>query len=207
MRLFNRRPRRFRSSFPEVVPLHNPTDKNAIRIRTLALRQRVTPEDAEIAGRAVAAYLLPLIAEDAVVAGYHPVRGELDIYPTMMRLSDRGFRLCLPVIEAADKPLFFRRWQAGIVMEKGRYGIDIPPIGTPVLKPDVVIVPLVAFDRKGNRLGYGAGYYDRTLEKLREMQPFLQVIGVGYSVQEVEGFEAGIHDQKMDVIVTEKGVI
>ena len=94
-----------------------------------------------------------------------------------------------------------------MVMESGRYGVEIPPAGAPVFRPDVVLVPLVAFDRRGNRLGYGAGYYDRTLERLRQMSARLHVIGVAYAFQEVESIEPEPHDQKLDVIVTEKGVI
>ncbi len=125
----------------------------------------------------------------------------------MQLLAERGQSLCLPVIEAADKPLYFRRWRLGEELEKGRYGIPIPPAGVPVFRPGVILVPLVAFDRAGHRLGYGAGYYDRTIARLKAMGEPVQVVGVGYSQQEVEAIPTGAHDQKMDMIVTDKEII
>lgn len=151
--------------------------------------------------------LVPAIPPAAIVAGYERFRGELDIRPAMLILGERGHTLCLPVIEAPDKPLFFRRWRAEDVLEQGRYGIPIPPAGAPVFRPHVIVVPLVAFDRAGHRLGYGAGYYDRTIARLREAGEPLLVIGVGYSQQEVERIPVGPHDQKLDIMITEKETI
>ena len=171
------------------------------------MRQRVLPAVAASAGRAVAGYVADIVPPDAVVAGYCEVRGELDVSFTLARLAARGQSLCLPVIEDSDKPLGFRKWAPGDMLERGRYGIDIPLAAAPVLVPDTVLVPLVAFDANGDRLGYGAGYYDRTLEQLRQSNKALQVIGIAYALQQVESIAPESHDQKLDAIVTEQGVI
>jgi 5-formyltetrahydrofolate cyclo-ligase len=187
--------------------MQSSTDKNGIRIQVLAQRQRVSAEDALQASQKVADFLIEIIPAGAVVAGYCAVRGELDLCMSMNRLSTAGIGLCLPVIEAADKPLFFRHWAPDEPLEKGLYGIDTPLANAPIVKPDVLLVPLVAFDQLGNRLGYGAGYYDRTIKGLRQNAKKLHVIGIGYSLQKMEPIQAESHDQKMDMMVTEKRVI
>lgn len=162
---------------------------------------------ARAAADKVAQRLLALVPNSAsVVAGYWSFRGELDVASALADLSKMGHTLCLPVIEAEDKPLYFRRWKPEEPLEMGRYGIGIPPAGAPVFKPDVLILPLVAFDRRGNRLGYGAGYYDRTLRRLREEKQVM-AIGVGYSQQEAPSIPAGVMDERLDLIVTDRDVI
>jgi 5-formyltetrahydrofolate cyclo-ligase len=184
------------------------TDKNTIRIQYLALRKRIDQQKAAEAAHAVAESLLKIIPATAtIVAGYRCVHGELDISVAMEKLGARGHTLCLPAIEAADKPLHFRRWRIGEVMEKGRYGVEVPPSGAPVFKPNIVLVPLVAFDKNGHRLGYGAGYYDRTIQGLRELEKSVEVIGVAYSIQQVEHLPFDPHDAKLDIVVTEKNTI
>jgi len=188
---------------PDIV-----TDKNAIRIQLLAKRERLDGKLAADAAQAVAAALLQVISGSAtIIAGYSPMRGELDISEAMSQLAARGHTLCLPGIEASDKPLHFRRWRIGEVLEKGRYGIEVPPPGAPVFRPNAVLVPMIAFDRTGHRLGYGAGYYDRTIQQLRSLEKNVQIIGVAYAMQEVAHLPVDAHDQKMDVIVTEKEII
>ena len=182
-------------------------DKNSLRITLLARRQRVDPVDAIAAGQVVADYVSQVVPAGTVVAGYSVVRGEMEILFAMKKLATQGCQLCLPVIEDADKPLFFRKWAPGVALIEGRYGITIPDIDQPIVRPDIVLVPLVAFDRGGNRLGYGAGYYDRTIEKLRSSNPQLVAIGVGYSFQQVEMMAVEPHDQKLDMVITEKGIM
>ena len=187
---------------------NSPLDKNNIRIQILAKRERMDVVLAAEMAKTLVAKLMPIVSGDATtVAGYRPIRNEVDITEAMQHCADRGQRLCLPVIEAQDKPLFFRRWRMSDVLEKGRYGVDVPPIDAPTARPDVVIVPLVAFDRNGHRLGYGAGYYDRTIRALRALQKPMQIIGVAYGFQEVEHIPADINDEKLDVIVTDKEMI
>jgi 5-formyltetrahydrofolate cyclo-ligase len=193
--------------FQDFMEKASPQDKNIIRIEYLAKRERIKPQEAEVARKALAARLPEVIAEGAIVAGYRAFRGELDITQAMEALAARGHSLCLPVIETSDKPLYFRRWRMGEALETGRYGIEIPPAGVPVFRPDVIIVPLVAFDRQGHRLGYGAGYYDRTIRQLRETGKNTQVIGVAYGLQEVGPIAPETHDERLDILVTEKEVL
>ena len=181
-------------------------EKSRIRIEHLAQRERMSAAAMQVASELACQRLVPLVPQGAVVAGYVPFRGELDVTPALRQLSGRGHSLSLPVIEAADKPLYFRRWRLDEALEVGRYGIAIPPAGGPVFKPDVLLVPLVAFDRAGHRLGYGAGYYDRTIENIRTEKQVL-VIGVAYSTQEAAHIPAGVLDQRMDMVVTDKDVI
>jgi 5-formyltetrahydrofolate cyclo-ligase len=160
------------------------TDKNTIRIEYLAARERVAAPYAGWAAEVCAGALPPLVPAGAIIGGYAPFKGELDVRPAMALLSARGHPICLPVIETPEKPLYFRKWRPGEALEKGRYGIAIPPAEAPVSRPEVLLVPLVAFDRQGHRLGYGAGYYDRTIARLREQGRVL-VVGMGYARQEV----------------------
>lgn len=161
---------------------------------------------AEQASSLLAQLLPALVPQGAIVGGYWSFRGEVDVVPALRALHQQGHSLCLPVIEAAEKPLYFRRWRPDEELEMGRYGIGIPKAGAPVFKPDVLVAPLVAFDRSGHRLGYGAGYYDRTLRQLRAEKPIL-AIGVGYACQQVEHIPASVLDEKLDMIVTEQEVI
>jgi 5-formyltetrahydrofolate cyclo-ligase len=166
------------------------------------------PLVASAASQALVSMLMPLISESVtIVAGYRSIRREVDIAQAMQDCAARGVRLCLPVIEAQDKPLYFRRWRLEDVLEKGRYGVEVPPSDAPFARPDVVLVPLVAFDRTGHRLGYGAGYYDRTIRVLRQQEKNIQMIGVAYSLQEVEQLPVDSNDERLDFIVTEKEVI
>ena len=164
--------------------------------------------DASVANNALVLSLMDIISATATtLAGYRPIRREADITGAMRLCAERGQKLCLPIIEDRDKPLFFRRWRLDDVLEKGRYGVEVPPADAPTAKPDIVLVPMVAFDRSLNRLGYGAGYYDRTISALRAQEKTVQIIGVAYSMQETDAIPAHEFDQKMDMIVTEKEVI
>jgi 5-formyltetrahydrofolate cyclo-ligase len=101
----------------------------------------------------------------------------------------------------------FRSWEPELTLDKDHYGIDVPQDNQPQCMPDIVIVPLLAFDKKGYRLGYGAGYYDQTLSVLRESRKNIQIIGAAYSMQQVDAIPFEDHDQKLDAVVTEKEVI
>ncbi len=139
----------------------------------------------------------------AVVAGYMPIRTEMDVIPTMASLSSRA-KVCVPVIDGADNPLLFREWRPGCAMVEGPFGAWVPTTG-PWVVPDILIVPLVGFDVACNRLGYGGGFYDRTLAKLRASQ-YVNAIGFAYAAQELPNIPTIVTDQPLDVIVTEQGV-
>ena len=142
----------------------------------------------------------------AVVAGYLPIGDEIDVCPLLRRLAGQGCRIALPAVTGRRAPLAFRQWEEGGRLVDGPFGTREPPAGTPELLPGVLILPLVAFDRRGYRLGYGGGYYDRTLAVLRRREKALAV-GVGFATQEVAAVPRGRHDQRLDWIVTEREAI
>ncbi len=140
-----------------------------------------------------------------VVAGYMAMRTEIDPAPVMRRLHAEGARICVPVIEGKDQPLKFREWTPGCALEDGPFGAKVPAEGD-WLEPDALIVPLVAFDARLNRLGYGGGFYDRTLEGLRARKP-VAAIGFAYAAQEADALPLEPTDQPLNALVTEKGVL
>ena len=138
------------------------------------------------------------------LAGYMPIRTEIDPLPAMEEAAAHG-RVGVPVITGEAKPLLFSRWEPGIAMKSGPFGASIPEKDD-YFEPEILIVPLVAFDRHGGRLGYGGGFYDRTLEILRAKRPTL-AIGFAYSVQEAERLPLEPTDQPLDLLITESEVI
>jgi 5-formyltetrahydrofolate cyclo-ligase len=154
---------------------------------------------------ALASLPLPLQvqANANVVSAFHPYQSEIDTRLLLGKLAGEGWTTCLPIVLGKGLPLEFRRWLPGEPLIKGVWGIERPPETSPVVEPDVLIIPLLAFDRKGYRLGYGGGFYDRTLEKLRVLKNIV-AIGVGYSGQEVEAVPHAAHDQPLDYMMTEK---
>ncbi len=178
------------------------------RLRRQALKARA--EAARRGGMATAAglreYGLALVESlpGEVVAGYVPVRHEADVMPLLRALHARGYTLALPVVARRNAPLVFRRWRPGMEMQPGAYGIPEPGEEAPVVEPDIVLAPLVAFDRFGHRLGYGGGYYDRTLAALRACRP-VQAIGCAHAAQEVARIPASATDARLDWLLTERG--
>jgi len=179
------------------------TLKQAARKQALARRREA--HDTHV-GAFAAGRLLEFLEPHAgqTIAGYMPIRTEVDPRPVMAEMAKSGF-VTVPVIEGAGLALKFRRWQPGCDMVEGPFGAQVPVEG-PFLEPEVLIVPLVAFDRKGNRLGYGGGFYDRTLAMLREHRPTLAV-GFAYSAQEAEGLPVEPTDARLDAVVTEEEVL
>lgn len=154
--------------------------------------------------------LLPKLAlkPAATVTGYIPFRDELDPRPLLTLLEERGFVLGAPSIVERDRPLVFRRWDvyAGLVPGRFGFGIPEPSADAPVVEPDLLLVPMLAFDRRGHRLGYGRGYYDRTLAALRARRPIVAV-GLAFAAQEVLSLPISVGDQRLDWIVTEAALI
>ncbi len=148
--------------------------------------------------------LLETIAacEGQVVSGYWPIRTEIDTRTALGELS-RTRQIVLPVVEGAGKPLSFRFWAPGTELIEGAFGAAIPKEAEGG-DPDILIVPLAAFDARGYRLGYGGGFYDRTLEKLRAKKPTL-AIGFAFADQKVDDLPTEPTDQPLDAIVTENG--
>jgi 5-formyltetrahydrofolate cyclo-ligase len=145
------------------------------------------------------------LAPSAVVAGYWPTGSELDVRPLLAQLQGGGHRLVLPAVVERDAPLVFRTWRPGdpLIKQHGAWG---PADTAPRLDPDLLLVPLLGFDRAGARLGQGAGYYDRTLPGLRATRP-IRALGVGYAVQELPSIPTGPYDEMLDAVLTEAGLI
>ncbi|HTZ81198.1 MAG TPA: 5-formyltetrahydrofolate cyclo-ligase [Stellaceae bacterium] len=152
--------------------------------------------------------MLPRLAlpAGAVVAGFLPIRDEIDPRPALEALRERGFRLVLPVVIARNEPLIFREWLPGTVLEPDAFHIPAPPVWAEQLAPDLLLVPMLAFDRKGERLGYGAGFYDVTLTLLRAQRASIAV-GIAFSTQEVEAVPVSARDVMLDALVTEIDVL
>jgi 5-formyltetrahydrofolate cyclo-ligase len=142
----------------------------------------------------------------AVVAGYWPLGREIDPRPLMLALAGRGHALALPVTGRRGTPLAFRRFRFADRLEAGPFGTRQPGAGAEVLSPDWLLVPVVAFDATGVRIGHGAGYYDATLAALRA-RGTVTALGCGYGAQRAERLPAGPHDQRLDAIATERGVL
>ena len=155
------------------------------------------------AAQAIARRGLPFeIVPGAVVAGYSPIRSEIDPVPLMRTLAAPGVQLALPAIMAGDQPLKFRAWSPDDRLQRGRLGILEPSAAAKEVIPDILLVPLAAFDRAGHRIGYGAGHYDRTLEQLRKIKA-ITAVGIAAAVQEVESVPALSHDAALDYVLTE----
>jgi 5-formyltetrahydrofolate cyclo-ligase len=138
------------------------------------------------------------------LSGYMPMRGEIDPLPAMAAAAAHG-PVAVPVIQGRGLPLLFRRWTPGCALVEGPFRALIPAAGDWVV-PEVLIVPLVAFDRQGNRLGYGGGFYDRTLQALRAAAPVI-AIGYAWAAQEARDLPLEPTDQRLDLVVTERGVL
>jgi 5-formyltetrahydrofolate cyclo-ligase len=150
---------------------------------------------------------LDAVARASCISAFWSVGTELDTGPLIRALADRGTAVGLPVVAAKAQPLVFRRWQPDMVLVPGVHDIPVPPEDAAVVVPEVLIVPLLAFDRQGYRLGYGGGFYDRTLEALRGQGRAVTAVGFAFAAQEVDSVPRESFDQPLDFIVTEAETI
>ncbi|MBV8794007.1 MAG: 5-formyltetrahydrofolate cyclo-ligase [Hyphomicrobiales bacterium] len=180
-----------------------------------ALRRDALARRSAIEAGARAAFSLRLAQEGLrlarlwrprIVSVFHPMRDEPDTLPLLTALADEGFATALPVVIGRGSPLAFRLWRPGDPTRAGAMSIREPLATAPVVDPDLLFVPLACFDRRGHRIGYGAGYYDRTLTHLRAMKP-VHAAGVAYGVCEIAAVPYETHDQSLDAIVTEQETI
>ncbi|WP_158808847.1 5-formyltetrahydrofolate cyclo-ligase [Beijerinckia sp. L45] len=183
-------------------------DKPAMRAASLAARSAVTTEvAADFATRL--ADMGPALAREhnaKVVSAYWSIGDEILTLPLLEALAAAGFTVALPVTGRIGEPLVFRQWKPGDDMMIGRLNIPSPNPAEPVLMPDLLFVPLITFDRRGHRIGYGAGFYDRSLAALRAEKTVV-AIGVGYAAQEVPSVPSEPHDQALDFVLTERELI
>jgi len=181
--------------------------KSAVRAAALARRDALTSEQRMNAAQAIARRGIPVaIGAGTVVAGYSPIRSECDPVPLLRALAANGAQLALPVVDSKGMPLTFAEWRPGEPLMAGPHGIMQPLPHAATAAPDIVLVPLVAFDRAGHRLGYGAGYFDRTLAGLRQRRPVI-AIGIAFAVQEVARIPSDGHDERLDLVLTEREII
>jgi len=174
--------------------------KTAARKRAYALRREAHSFHRQAAAEKLAEHLAG--TRDRIVAGYLPIRTEADPLAAMTALCFAN-RVVVPVVIGAGRPLEFREWTPGCRLEEGSFGVMIPVDGQ-ALVPDLLITPLVAFDRRLFRLGYGGGFYDRTLEHLRARGPAF-ALGFAYSAQCLDDLPLEPTDQPLDAVVTERG--
>jgi 5-formyltetrahydrofolate cyclo-ligase len=143
-----------------------------------------------------------------IIAGYAAIKDEINPEYIMRALASGGYHLSLPVLVAETAPLIFRAYQIDDVLDsENNFRLPQPTADKPTVTPDILLVPLLGFDRRGNRIGYGQGYYDRTLATLRSSNAGLLAIGLAYAEQEVPGIVPQPHDQPLNIIVTSREVI
>ena len=179
--------------------------KRALRVEAGARRRAAHTTQGETAGATLRDRVLTdiEIAPDAAISGYWPMRDEIDPRPLLHAAHELGFRCLLPVVQRRGAPLRFRVWHPDMTLVAGSYGERIPGPDAAEAEPSVLLVPLLAFDRAGYRLGYGGGYFDRTLAAIRP-RPF--AIGVGIQAARLKTIFPQPHDIAMDAIVTEDGL-
>lgn len=179
--------------------------KRALRVSAAAKRATAHAGDSSGAAAALRHHFIaevPVPAK-AVIGGYWPTGTEIDIRPLLKALHERGHVIGLPRAQRGQA-LVYHRWSPDDALALGKFGIMMPSHDRPVVTPDVLILPMLAFDARGMRIGYGGGYSDRTMAELRRRGPLL-CVGVAYAAQEVEGVPADSFDQRLDWIVTETG--
>lgn len=180
--------------------------KAELRAAALAAREALSEEARVAAAAAIASRGLPFaITPGAIISGYSPIRSEFDPTPLMRKLAGQGARLALPVVTARGKSLVFRLWSPNDRLMLGPLGIPEPSPAAAEVIPDIMLVPLAAFDRAGHRIGYGAGHYDYTFAHLRKAKAVMG-IGLGFAAQEIRAIPALPHDVALDYVLTEKRV-
>jgi 5-formyltetrahydrofolate cyclo-ligase len=189
------------------------TDKAQLRARLREARANIPPEAAAAASQSAAGRALAFLLEklgalepgNMPVALYASLPGELDSLPLLQALAQKGFPTLLPVAGAKATPLTFRLWKPGDPLAAGRFGLREPPATAPVMVPKILFAPLLGFDGAGTRLGFGGGYYDATLARLRA-GGLIAAGGLAFSCQRAEWIPREKHDEGLDFVVTETDV-
>lgn len=180
----------------------SPNDRHAKWLaRSAARRRREMVSNENAAAGLIASF--PDELPHKIIAGFAPIGNEIDLWPLLHHLREAGRIIGLPVTGAKPSPLTFRRWTENCEMACDKYGIQFPKDGD-IITPQLILLPLLAFTARGERLGYGGGYYDRTISKLRSSGDIF-ACGVAYAGQEVDLLPTDEHDQSLDGILTEAG--
>ena len=181
--------------------------KAQLRAAALALRDALPAAVRAAAAAAIAGRAFPVkIAAGMIVAGFSPMKTEINPIPLLRKLADAGASLALPAIAGRGHPLIMRAWHFGAPLASGQWGIREPTPEAAEVAPDILIVPLACFDRTGHRIGYGAGYYDMTIIALRAKKPVI-AIGIAFAAQEIPKVPATERDARLDLVLTERETI
>jgi 5-formyltetrahydrofolate cyclo-ligase len=185
--------------------------KRDLRARMRDLRAGLSAEVKVRAAAAIAeragAFLTQMgVPAGTIVSGFASLPEELNVWPLLRRLHGQGFRLAMPVVQAKGQPLLFRAWTPGDAMDKGVWGIPEPKADKPEVEPDILLVPLLAFDWQGRRLGYGGGFYDRTLRQLRSRKE-ITAVGLAFDEQRVDAVPHLDYDERLDWVLTPSGPV
>lgn len=184
-------------------------------INKLELRQKIrtelatlTPEQTALFDTQITSYFLTSqsLMPQTTIACYMPLKNEVSCRTLLQHLGAQGHTICLPVVTGRNDPMIFRQYRPGDPLERGFMGPLEPNKLAREVIPDVLLIPLLGYSRNGYRLGYGTGFYDRTLESLRQFKS-IKAIGLAYSIQEIADFPVEPHDKPLDTIITEKEII
>jgi 5-formyltetrahydrofolate cyclo-ligase len=181
--------------------------KAELRREAVARRDAMPAATRAAAAEAIASRVFPITVRPGTsVSGFMPLKSEVNPLPLMKALAGQGARPALPVIAGRGKALVMRSWTFDEPLDRGQWGIREPKPTAAEVEPDILLVPLLAFDRTGHRIGYGAGYYDLTIAALRGRKPIV-AIGLAFAAQEVPAIPATPRDARLDLVLTEREVI
>ncbi len=181
--------------------------KAELRTEALARRDALPADMRAGAAEAVAARAFPIaVKPGTIISGFMPMKSEINPLPLMRKLADAGAQLALPAIAGRGQPLIMRAYAFRDELARGQWGIREPKPEAAQVEPDILIVPLAAFDRTGHRIGYGAGYYDMTIHALRAKKN-ITAIGIAFAAQEIREVPATPRDERLDFVLTEREVI
>jgi 5-formyltetrahydrofolate cyclo-ligase len=188
-------------------PAKTDGSKEQLRADALAKRDALPAAERQAAAEAIAARPFPAaVRPGMVVSGFMPLKSEVNPLPLMRKLTAAGAQLALPAIAGRGKPLIMRAYAFDDEFARGQWGIREPTPDAAEVAPDIVLVPLAAFDRHGHRIGYGAGYYDMTINALRARKPII-AIGIAFAAQEIPRVPATGRDARLDLVLTEREMI
>jgi 5-formyltetrahydrofolate cyclo-ligase len=181
--------------------------KAELRVAAQALRDALPANERKAAAETIASRKFPFaITPGTIISGFMPLKSEINPLPLLQKFAKAGVRLALPAIAGRGKPLIMRVWEFGAPLDRGQWGIREPKADAPEVEPDILLVPMLAFDRAGYRLGYGAGYYDMTIHRLRALKP-VTAVGIAFAAQEVPKIPTTPRDERLDLVLTEREVI